>query len=94
MGTVVKISQTKPQILVASYLCESCGYEVFQTVHTKTFNPLLVCPSPSCKANNQRGELSLNCRACRYSDFQEVKIQELNEEVPPGHVPRTICCAL
>ncbi len=107
-----------PQVTVAVYMCDKCGFELYQEVTARTFMPLFTCespavrapafpsPSPSppppppypsnptqCKAKkNQAGALHMVTRGSRFVKFQELRIQELPEEVPVGHVPRSIVC--
>lgn len=48
------------------------------------------CPSEDCKINQSKGQLFPSTRASKFLPFQEVKIQELAEQVPVGHIPRTL----
>ena len=36
------------------------------------------------------GDLTLDCESCRFEKYQEVKVQEVPEEVPEGCTPRTL----
>ena len=76
-GIVTRVSEVKPLLLVTAFSCDSCGCEVFQEVDKKTITPLTECVSVDCMANNSRGKLHLQTRACKFSPFQEVKIQEM-----------------
>lgn len=49
-----------------------------------------VCPSAECEANNSKGQLFPSTRASKFLPFQEVKIQEMADQVPVGHIPRTL----
>jgi DNA replication licensing factor MCM7 len=59
-------------------------------VTSATFNPLDQCPSSRCKTNAKGGMLHLQTRGCKFQKFQEVRVQELAEEVPIGSIPRTL----
>jgi DNA replication licensing factor MCM7 len=87
---VVRISEVSPFIKCASYLCEVCGHEVYQIVNSKSFMPLSDCISETCKSGKSVGKLILNTRASKFIKFQEIKVQEPPEQVPVGHVPRSI----
>jgi DNA replication licensing factor MCM7 len=50
-GIVTRASDVKPCIQVAVYACDVCGYEVYQVVNTREFNPKVECPSSKCVAN-------------------------------------------
>lgn len=89
-GIVTRVSDVKPAVMVIAYTCDQCGYEIFQEVHSKTFSPLVECTSKECKANQTKGQLFMSTRASKFSPFQEVKMQELSQQVPVGHIPRSI----
>lgn len=52
--------------------------------------PLIDCPSRTCKTNQTKGKLHINTRASKFIPFQEIKVQELTDQVPTGHVPRSL----
>jgi DNA replication licensing factor MCM7 len=93
-GITTRVSDVKPTVEVNAYTCDRCGCEIFQPVGTKTFGPLVECPSPDCKVNQSKGQLHHSTRASKFQPFQEVKIQEMAEQVPVGHIPRmlTVLC--
>ena len=93
-GITTRVSDVKPSVQVNAYSCDICGSEVFQPITTKQFTPLVDCPSTDCKNNNSKGQLFLSTRASKFLPFQEVKIQEMADQVPVGHIPRqlTIHC--
>ena len=75
-GIVTRASDVKPCLTVAVYACECCGYEIYQMINTKEFNPLQVCQSPKCIRNKLVGNLVLQVKSSRYVSYQEVKVQE------------------
>jgi DNA replication licensing factor MCM7 len=89
-GIATRVSDVKPSIRVNAYTCDRCGNEVFQPVTSKQFTPLTECPSNECKSNNSKGQLFLSTRASKFLPFQEVKIQEMADQVPVGHIPRQL----
>ena len=93
-GIATRVSDVKPSVQVNAYSCDRCGYEIFQTITTKQFSPLVECTSEECQANNTKGQLFPSTRASKFLPFQEVKIQEMADQVPVGHIPRqlTIHC--
>jgi DNA replication licensing factor MCM7 len=93
-GITTRVSDVKPTVEVNAYTCDRCGCEIFQPVSTKTFGPLAECPSQDCKQNQSKGQLHQSTRASKFQPFQEVKIQEMAEQVPVGHIPRmlTVLC--
>lgn len=93
-GITTRVSDVKPTVEVNAYTCDRCGCEIFQPVSSKTFGPLSECPSEDCKTNQSKGQLHHSTRASKFQPFQEVKIQEMAEQVPVGHIPRmlTVLC--
>ena len=93
-GIATRVSDVKPSVQVNAYTCDRCGNEIFQPITTKSFTPLVECESDDCKQNNSKGQLFLSTRASKFLPFQEVKIQEMADQVPVGHIPRqlTIHC--
>jgi len=89
-GIATRVSDVKPVVQVSAYTCDRCGCEIFQPVSDKQFGPLTVCPSQDCKDNQAKGQLHPSSRASKFLPFQEVKIQELAEQVPIGQIPRTL----
>ncbi|RDK44506.1 MCM-domain-containing protein [Aspergillus phoenicis ATCC 13157] len=89
-GITTRVSDVKPAVEINAYTCDRCGCEVFQPVTTKQFLPMSECVSEECKTNNSKGQLFLSTRASKFVPFQEVKIQEMADQVPVGHIPRTM----
>lgn len=89
-GIATRVSDVKPSVLVNAYTCDRCGSEVFQEIRGKQFTPLIECTSEDCTKNNAKGQLHPSTRASKFMPFQEVKIQELTNQVPVGHIPRSL----
>lgn len=89
-GITTRVSDVKPAVQINAYTCDVCGCEVFQPITTKQFMPLSECLSEDCKKNNTKGQLFLSTRASKFVPFQEVKIQEMADQVPVGHIPRSL----
>lgn len=89
-GITTRVSDVKPSIQIQAYTCDTCGCEVFQPITTKQFTPMFICPSPACTENATKGQLFPSTRASKFVPFQEVKIQEMADQVPVGHIPRTL----
>ena len=89
-GIVTRVGDVKPLMEVACYTCDDCGFEIYQEVNAESFMPMMQCPTSAVKSNGLSAQLHLQTRACKFSKFQEVKIQEMSEDVPIGHIPRTM----
>merc|ERR1711962_698176 len=89
-GIVTRATEVKPMLQVATYTCDQCGAETYQTINSTAFMPLLMCPSDDCRINKSGGRLHLQTRGSKFVKFQEVKVQEHSDTVPVGHIPRHI----
>ncbi|KAF2084232.1 MCM-domain-containing protein [Saccharata proteae CBS 121410] len=89
-GIATRVSDVKPSVQVNAYSCDRCDCEIFQPITSKQFTPIVECPSDECKRNNAKGQLFLSPRASKFLPFQEVKIQEMADQVPVGHIPRQL----
>ncbi|KAK9454901.1 MCM2/3/5 family-domain-containing protein [Dipodascopsis uninucleata] len=89
-GIVTRVSDVKPSLSVNAYTCDKCGSEVFQEVKSRQFTPITQCPSEHCRKNGTKGQLFMATRASKFLPFQDVKIQEMADQVPIGHIPRTL----
>jgi len=89
-GIVTRAAEVKPMLQVATYTCDQCGAETYQTIGSTNFMPLLMCPSDDCRINKSGGRLHLQTRGSKFVKFQEVKVQEHSDTVPVGHIPRHI----
>ncbi|KAG0672906.1 Mcm2-7 hexameric complex component [Pichia californica] len=89
-GIITRVSDVKPSIEIQAYTCDACGYESFQEIKSKTFNPKIDCDSEICQRNKKPGRLFPSTRASKFLPYQDVKIQELASDVPPGSIPRML----
>jgi len=76
-GIVTRVTEVKPLVLVVTYTCSNCSYEVYQEVNSRSFTPLTTCPSAECKARNVPGKLYQQTRGSKFISFQEVRLQEM-----------------
>ncbi|XP_003737980.1 DNA replication licensing factor mcm7 [Galendromus occidentalis] len=88
-GVVIRCTEVKPLMSVATYICDQCGAETYQPIISNQFTPLDTCPSQDCKTNKSGGKLALQTRGSKFMKFQELRIQEHSDQVPVGDVPRT-----
>ncbi|CAH1368472.1 hypothetical protein MTP99_009899 [Tenebrio molitor] len=89
-GIVTRCTEVKPMMSVATYTCDQCGAETYQPISGLSFMPVLMCPSEDCRVNKAGGRLYLQTRGSKFIKFQEIKIQEHSDQVPVGHIPRTL----
>ena len=48
-GIVVRATEVKPMMQVATYTCDQCGAETYQPIASTAFMPLLMCPAEDCR---------------------------------------------
>ncbi|KAM0676996.1 DNA replication licensing factor MCM7 [Binucleata daphniae] len=89
-GIITKITQTKPSLQLAAYICESCASETYQSVDKDTFIPVLQCNSPKCSIQKIRPTLILKNRASKFTTFQCATLSENTGDMPKGSVPQNI----
>ena len=89
-GVVIRATEVKPLLQVATYTCDRCGAETYQPISSASFMPIEMCQSQDCQVNKSGGRLCLQTRGSKFVKFQEIKIQEHSEQVPVGNIPRTI----
>mmetsp|Transcript_4394 Transcript_4394/g.10636 ORF Transcript_4394/g.10636 Transcript_4394/m.10636 type:complete len:725 (+) Transcript_4394:93-2267(+) len=91
---VARASDVKPLARVVTYTCEECGFEAYQEVTGRSFMPLDKCKAPQCQQYNTNSKLLMQTRGSKFTKFQELKVQELPEQVPTGHIPRMMSVQL
>ncbi|GFR21475.1 DNA replication licensing factor mcm7-B [Trichonephila clavata] len=89
-GIVTRCTEVKPMLVVSTYTCDQCGAETFKPINSLSFMPLINCESETCRLEKSGGRLYLQTRGSKFIKFQEIKIQELSEQVPEGNIPRTM----
>lgn len=92
-GIVVRVGDVKPRVLVATYVCDKCGCELYQKVgDVDEYTPLVDCESDRCRnvKAKDRGKVYPSARGSKWERFQEIKLQETPDQVPDGHVPRSL----
>uniref|UniRef100_A0A7E4UM18 DNA replication licensing factor MCM7 n=1 Tax=Panagrellus redivivus TaxID=6233 RepID=A0A7E4UM18_PANRE len=89
-GVVIRASEVMPLVNVITYLCDACGCEVYQDVNGPTYSPTLTCPSKDCQESKANGRLELQLRGSSFLKYQEVRVQEMSDQVPVGSIPRAL----
>lgn len=89
-GIVTRAADVKPKITIATYTCDQCGCESFQPIKGTSYVPLFECTSAQCKAMKTMGRITFQTRGSKFVKFQEIKLQEHSDQLPIGHIPRTI----
>lgn len=89
-GVVIRATDVRPMLQVATYTCDRCGAETYQPISSNQFMPIEMCQSQDCQVNKSGGRLCLQTRGSKFTKYQEIKIQEHSEQVPTGNIPRAL----
>lgn len=93
-GTVVKLTEVKPRMVLAAYRCTVCNTLAFKSVSGKEFMPPVICESGQCKRDKTRGNIVPHFQASKFVSYQELRIQETSDQSPVGSVPRSFAVHL
>jgi len=88
-GTVTRTTEVKPELLEGTFHCLDCGRVISNVVQQFKVTMPTVCTSPAC-GNRKNFKLAPNARTTRWGDWQRIRLQENENEVPAGSMPRTL----
>lgn len=86
-GTVTRTSEVRPELSLATFVCESCRAVVPAVEQTFRYTEPTQCPNSVC---SNRVAWQLDIRRSTFVDWQKVRIQENSSEIPTGSMPRTL----
>ena len=86
-GTVTRTSEVRPELYLATFVCEFCGAIVPNVEQIFRYTEPTQCPTLTCM--NQAG-WRLDIRQSVFVDWQKIRIQENSSEIPTGSMPRTM----
>merc|ERR1719409_264872 len=88
-GTVTRTTDVKPELLVGTFECNECARKVTGVVQQFKITEPAVCPSRNC-GNRTNWKLLAEESTTRWGDWQLIRLQESESEVPAGSMPRSI----
>ncbi|KAK3996175.1 putative DNA replication licensing factor mcm6 [Cladorrhinum sp. PSN332] len=86
-GTVTRTSEVRPELALATFMCEACRSVVPDVEQTFRYTEPTQCPNATCQ---NRTAWRLDIRQSTFVDWQKVRVQENSSEIPTGSMPRTI----
>ncbi|KAI9694136.1 MAG: MCM DNA helicase complex subunit mcm6 [Bathelium mastoideum] len=86
-GTVTRTSEVRPELSLATFICEGCNTTVPNVEQIFRYSEPTQCPNLTC--GNRTG-WRLDIRQSTFVDWQKVRIQENSSEIPTGSMPRTL----
>lgn len=94
IGTLVKIScqvvrthPVHPELVSGTFLCMDCQTVIKDVPQQFKYSPPTICRNPVC---NNRSRFHLDTHKSKFIDFQKVRIQETQAELPRGSIPRSL----
>uniref|UniRef100_A0A8C5R762 DNA replication licensing factor MCM6 n=1 Tax=Leptobrachium leishanense TaxID=445787 RepID=A0A8C5R762_9ANUR len=86
-GQVVRTHPVHPELVSGTFVCLDCQTVVKDVEQQFKYTQPSICRNPVC-ANRRRFMLDTN--KSRFVDFQKVRIQETQAELPRGCIPRSL----
>ncbi|XP_060724339.1 MCM6 minichromosome maintenance deficient 6, like isoform X1 [Tachysurus vachellii] len=86
-GQVVRTHPVHPELVSGTFLCLDCQSVIKDVEQQFKYTQPTICKNPVC-ANRRRFMLDTN--KSRFVDFQKVRIQETQAELPRGSIPRSV----
>ncbi|KAL9966142.1 hypothetical protein ACROYT_G024167 [Oculina patagonica] len=86
-GQVVRTHPVHPELVTGTFICLDCQTVIKDVEQQFKYTQPTVCRNPVCQ---NRARFMLDINKSRYVDFQKVRIQETQAELPRGSIPRSV----
>ncbi|KAK6491860.1 maternal DNA replication licensing factor mcm6 [Huso huso] len=86
-GQVVRTHPVHPELVSGTFLCMDCQSVVKDVEQQFKYTQPTICRNPVC---SNRRRFMLDTNKSRFVDFQKVRIQETQAELPRGAIPRSV----
>ncbi|KPP71401.1 DNA replication licensing factor MCM6-like, partial [Scleropages formosus] len=86
-GQVVRTHPVHPELVSGTFLCLDCQSVVKDVEQQFKYTQPNICRNPVC---NNRRRFLLDTSKSKFIDFQKVRIQETQAELPRGSIPRSV----
>ncbi|PIC38843.1 hypothetical protein B9Z55_010724 [Caenorhabditis nigoni] len=86
-GQIVRTHPVHPELSRACFVCEDCGVSTRDVQQQFRYTQPTKCANPQCM---NRTRFSLDVNSSTFVDFQKIRIQETQAELPRGSIPRTV----
>ena len=86
-GIIVRASPVQPQVLRAAFKCKRCETTSYIDQSGPFLKAPLRCENPTCQS---KGTFEFLQEGSTFIDYQQIRIQERPEDLPPGQLPRTL----
>ncbi|XP_036401353.1 DNA replication licensing factor MCM6 [Megalops cyprinoides] len=86
-GQVVRTHPVHPELVSGSFLCLDCQTVLHDVEQQFKYTQPSICRNPVC---SNRRRFMLDTNRSKFIDFQKVRIQETQAELPRGSIPRSL----
>lgn len=86
-GQVVRTHPVHPELISGTFMCMDCQTEIRDVEQQFKFTNPTICRNPVC---SNRRRFMLEVDKSLFVDFQKVRIQETQAELPRGAIPRSV----
>ncbi len=86
-GIIVRATPVQPQVMRAAFKCKRCGETAYLDQTGPFLKAPLKCDVPHCQS---KGPFEFVQEGSTFIDYQQIRIQERPEDLPPGQLPRTL----
>ncbi|CAH1118294.1 unnamed protein product [Phaedon cochleariae] len=86
-GQVIRTHPVHPELVSGTFTCLDCQTVIKNVEQQFKFTQPTICRNPVC---NNRMRFMLNVDKSLFVDFQKVRIQETQAELPRGCIPRSV----
>uniref|UniRef100_H3CR41 DNA replication licensing factor MCM6 n=1 Tax=Tetraodon nigroviridis TaxID=99883 RepID=H3CR41_TETNG len=86
-GQVVRTHPVHPELVSGTFQCLDCQALIRDVPQQFKYSPPTICRNPVC---NNRSRFHLDTHKSKFIDFQKVRIQETQAELPRGSIPRSL----
>lgn len=86
-GQVVRTHPVHPELVSGTFVCLDCQAVIRDVEQQFKYTQPTICRNPVC---SNRSRFLLDVNKSKFVDFQKVRIQETQAELPRGCIPRSI----
>ncbi len=86
-GIIVRATPVQPQVMRGAFKCKRCETIAYLEQAGPFLKAPTRCGNPTCQS---KGPFEFLQEGSAFIDYQQIRIQERPEDLPPGQLPRTL----
>ncbi|XP_075245928.1 DNA replication licensing factor MCM6-like [Convolutriloba macropyga] len=86
-GQVIRTHPVHPELISGAFKCSDCNTFIATVEQQFRYTQPTICTNPQCQ---NRRRFALDIDQSKFVDFQKVRIQETQAEIPLGSIPRSM----